>query len=498
MGLFTSSLRGLALGFAEGLRTNPTESKAGARPLRARTFAAAKTTNLTADWRTDNLPINKDLRVALKKLRERSRDMVKNSPFGARFINLIRTNVVGFRGVQMQSKPLEADGTLDKAASDMIEAAWKRWGRKGECEASRTQSWRQAQSLMALTLAIDGEYLGRFLDNFPNAAGFAIEHIDVDLLDMMKNQERTKTQNEIVMGIEYDAFGAAVKFHFRSNSGSYPMTWDYPASDIIHVFDPIFVRQGRGFPKMTAAMMSLRQLEAYEDAEIVAARVGASSMAVETIDPESDFEGDQDPETGDETAAMSPGEWRRLQKGRSVTPLNFNHPPVAFGEFIRRQLERMAAALGFSYASYSGDMSNTNYSSIRWGGLDEREYFKVLQEDMIEGFHSPIFTRWLKVQIFSGRLNLPAAKFEKFDTPVWMPRRWAWVDPKNEIEATVMALENRLTTPSKVAADQGMDFEELLEQYKLDAEIARKAGISLPFMDPKPKGQVNNVPPVSK
>jgi hypothetical protein len=53
-----------------------------------------------------------------------------------------------------------------------------------------------------------------------------------------------------------------------------------PADEITHVFAPEFAEQARGVPMMYAALLNLVHLGAFEEAAVIAARIGAAQMFV--------------------------------------------------------------------------------------------------------------------------------------------------------------------------------------------------------------------------
>jgi lambda family phage portal protein len=142
-------------------------------------------------------------------------------------------------------------------------------------------------------------------------------------------------------------------------------------------------------------------------------------------------------------------------------------------------LRSVAAGLGESYNSLAQDLESVNFSSIRAGALAERDDWMLLQNLMIERMTVPIFERWLTFQIATGKINLPLAKLEKFKAAQFIGRRWDWVDPKSDIEATRTALALRLTSWSKVVAERtGGKFKRLLKQIKQDKAAMNAEGLS--------------------
>ena len=78
---------------------------------------------------------------------------------------------------------------------------------------------------------------------------------------------------------------------------------------------------------------------------------------------------------------------------------------------------------------------------------------------------------------------LPSAKMDKFNSPGvahWMPRRWAWVDPLKDQQASVLAVENQFKSKRQVVAEMGSDYESVLREIKQDEELAADVGLEKP------------------
>jgi capsid protein len=90
-------------------------------------------------------------------------------------------------------------------------------------------------------------------------------------------------ENEVRLGIEVNKWGRPVAYWVNpghpSDFGGSLLREPIPADQIVHLFDPYRVNQTRGLTWFHAGMMSLKMLNGYMEAEIVAARVGAAKMA---------------------------------------------------------------------------------------------------------------------------------------------------------------------------------------------------------------------------
>ena len=110
----------------------------------------------------------------------------------------------------------------------------------------------------------------------------------------------------------------------------------------------------------------------------------------------------------------------------------------------------------------------------------EREFYKAIQRWFIDTTITPVFGGWLETNILNGTINLPAAKLDKFNAPDWKPRRWAWVDPLKDQQASILAVENQLKSKRQVVSEMGSDYESVLREIKQDEELAADVGLEKP------------------
>lgn len=462
--------------------------KRKAKKTQKRTYAGANTGRLFSDFNASNRSADEEIRYALETLRNRSRDLTRNNEYAKRFVTLTKVNVVGERGVSLQVKAKNLDNTYDAVGNSIIEDAWASWGKLGVCTVDGRLSWADAQRLFVECLVRDGEVLIRKV-KYPNEYGFALEFIEPELLDEKKN-EVAENGNRIKMGVELDNFNRPVAYHLRSShpndisgagSMSYYPTIRIPADKIIHAYLPERAQQTRGVPALSTAIFSLKMLAGYREAELVAARVGASKMGFFTSPDGDGFVGD-DEEDSVPIMEASPATFHQLPKGVDFKAFDPSNPNTAFAEFEKAILRGIASGLGISYTSLANDLEGVSYSSIRQGALEDRDNWKVLQDFVIQHFVEPIFRDWLRSAMENGSINLPATKFDKFANAAhFRARGFQWVDPQREISAAVIAMNNGIMSLQDVSNVYGRDIEETFDQIKLENELADARGIKLAF-----------------
>jgi lambda family phage portal protein len=223
-------------------------------------------------------------------------------------------------------------------------------------------------------------------------------------------------------------------------------------------------------------------LAGYEEAELVAARVSASKMGF-FVSPDGAGYSGVDVQDGAQVMEADPGTFEQLPSGMDVRMFDPNHPVSAFASFEKAILRGIASGLDISYNTLANDLEDVNFSSIRHGSLEDRDSWKLLQNWVIEHFCDKVFEQWLLMSMTKGTVNLPISEFERYNKPVWKARGWSWVDPLKENHANQIALNQKTKTRSQVAADQGMDVEELFQQIAFEEELAKEYGIDLERLD---------------
>jgi lambda family phage portal protein len=459
---------------------------AGNRTAR-RGFDAAKVDRLTGRWATTGTAIDEELRGQLDPLRARSRDLFKNNEYAAKFGRSVRNNVVGTEGFTLQARVMDQPKKPDALANAAIESAWWRWMRPGNCDITGKYSFNDLMRVLAISLARDGEILlRRFRGNGFGEFGYQLQILDMQRLDTTANRARTANANAIVMGVEIDAYQRPVAYHFRNRIAGMNEIERIPAAEIIHRFIAQEPEQTRGIPWMHAAMLRLNDLNGYREAAVIAARIGASQMGM-YVSPNGEPPNSDDTDAdGNFITEVAPGEFSVAPPGYDFKTFDPKYPHEQFDAFNKATLRGIASAIGVSYNDLASDLEGVSFSSIRTGTLAEREEWMVIQNWLIGVLLTPLFEEWLEIALMGGKITLPngtplpAAKLAMLREHVWQPRRWSWVDPKKDMETAVLGMQNLLTSPQKIAASQGVDIEDILDDISAFEQMVAAKGLTLP------------------
>ncbi len=467
------------------------DGKARAKtPPVVRGYDAAKESPFLQGWGGDAGVSPNMVRTELPVIRAKCRNLAYNEPLIQRALQLYRSNVIGPKGIVFSADvPAKDGGDIDLDASDRLERAWRTW--------AETPEWCDVEGRSTLTKLLqsacdsymrDGEALIALQANADNPFGFSIRLLRADCLATNLVRQSSPGRTSILNGVELDANGRPIAYHLYtkvSTSGVYHgQTTRIPASRIIHIFRSEYANATRGFPVFATVAGTLKMINAYREAEIVAARLaamrsgGTYELDSGAIDP-TQIAASDSTELFQQVGA---GEIRVVPYGYRFTPdTTPAHPNGAYNDFVKGLLEQIASGLNLSYNTLASDLEGVNFSSIRSGVLEDRESYKCLQEEFISAVLRPMFRRrgaWLDCWLLKGNSGFTAADAERLrNADTWLPRRWEWVDPEKDQNANRIAVEMGWKTSSDVAAEQGKDYYANISTLKQEREWKRLNGI---------------------
>ncbi len=487
-------------GFGKNKKSYPVQKRQSRlpmfRPAGTRFLDAAKVDALNAGWTTTCVSADTIIRQQVYRVRARSRYLCMNDPYFARAIKLHKENVIGASGIMLQMrivKGLLPDGSVeeDEGANLLIEDAWKRWCKKRYCTYDGMDSFLTVQNMAMQNIFIDGEIFIRKHRESNNPFGFSLELIEADHVPLDLNK-RLENGNHIRMGIEYNPRNQVVAYHVlelhpgdtvlgqRKNS----KTMRIPADRMVHLFLRERPSQRRGIPWGVSSMARAKMLDGYEQAELTAARAGASKMGFFKTKDGENYVGDDEviDNNGNKVAItdFDPGTFEQLPDGIEFQAFDPSYPSGGFEMFTKRILRGIFSGLGIGYNTAANDYEGVNYSSLRQSNLSERDYYKCTQTFMIEQLHDAIFNDWLLMSITAGAVKLPIERLVDYDAASWRARGWTWVDPLKEVKAHKESVDMGITSLTRICAEQGVEYEDVLRDKAREMRLREKYSITEP------------------
>jgi len=465
-----------------GLRTRLFRAM-GFEPVKPqrRAYQGARMNRLTADWVTSGTSADSEIKSSFKALRNRARQVCRDNDYAKQTLRAIQNNVIG-HGIRHQGQVrMVQGGRLDEVINGRIHEEWEKWGNKNRCDVSGILGFHDIERLLTRSMAESGEVFVRMIKRpfGDSRVPFALQVLEADYL-IDDDVPQAADGNTVRMGIEVDEYLRPQAYHFYANhpgdtyagnARSNGRRLRVPADEVIHLFLPERPGQTRGVTWFASALMRLHMLQGYEEAELVRARASSALMGF-IQSPEGELLGDEVYDN-ERVSEFTPGVFKYLQPGESVSVPDLNSPDGQLEPFTRSMLRAVAAGVGVSFESISKNFSESNYSSSRLSLLEERDTYRVLQRYMVENFHQQVFDKWLEMAVLSGVLGLPGYETnpDRYRASKWVPRSWEWVDPQREVAAYKTAVRCGFKTLGQVIAEQGGDLDAVL--------IARQAELAM-------------------
>jgi lambda family phage portal protein len=403
----------------------------------------------------------------------------RNNPWVASAVQGLVANAIG-AGVKPRSKH------PDPAVRARLHALWQRWTDLADAAGLTDFYGLQALELRATIEGGESFARLRFVDADTSLP------LAIDLLD--REQVPTDLHREISAGariragIEFDAAGRRVAYHcYRNRPGDAlaPMSMDMvrvAAADMLHLFQPLAAGQLRGITWLAPILLRLHELDQYEDAALVKAKVAALFTGF-IRDPDGSVAGlnNGTAVNGILNVGMEPGSLIPLPPGADI---QFSDPadPGDYGAFVKNHIRAIAAGLGVPYELVSGDLEGVTYSSIRAGLVEFRRRIEQLQYAVIVfQFCRPVWERFVRLAALSGAIK--ARGFDRDPAPwlavEWLPPKWDWVDPLKDARAEIEQIRTGLKSRSQSIAERGYDIEEV--DAAIAADRAREEHLGLSF-----------------
>lgn len=449
-----------------------------------------------------NQLINKDL----KKLVARSRELTINNPYARKAPYSITNSVIG---TGIIATPFIADTIKDgkiiesknkEKLQKVIAAAWKEWAESLECDYNGDFNFYGLQYLAMRTVVVSGEVLAirKKVNTDVNKYGFQILLLEGDYIDTLKDSDKDKDGGYTIKGIKYNSKNKRTGYYIydRHPSEGNAISKLIPIDDIIHVYDVERTGQNRGVPASSSTLLKQRDLDDYEDAELLGKKAAACMpIFVTNTDPEAQSN------TEDKVEAIEPGAINYLQPGETVS---FATPPAnnGFAEFTKTQHRAIAAGYLMTYEQLTGDLSNVNFSSGRMGWLEFQRQVDYWQYQMfIPRFCEKAFA-W-----FVEGLRIKHGIKEEVKASWTAPRR-EMIDPVKETNAIRSQMRSGLASWSEMVRQLGFNPEDVFNEMLADQKRFIDAGLmpdSNPYFELKAKldlvneaKQDNNTPTDTK
>lgn len=415
-------------------------------------------------------------------LRERAQYEADNNPYVWGLVDKLGNDLVG----RLPRPQLRIPG-VSREVTRAIERAFLAWGRR--------IGLGLKLRLLDNGAYIRGESFGVLVNN-PRLPADGVQ-LDVRLYetDQVSTPWFDWSDPLAFDGGLLDEHGNVTEWHFlKAHPGSnvwVPNYLDYDridAGNVIHWFKARRPGQVRGVPEILSSLTLYGYLRRYTLATLVAAETAANLAGVLETDAPADTGDGPTIESMDEVE-LARGSLVTMPAGWKANQFKPEQPVTQYGAFKTELLTEAGQPVGAPQNVSTGSSAAYNYSS---GRLDHGIYQRgmgVRRSDFRDRVLDPIFRAWLdEAALVPGLIpdGLPLRSEWSWD---WYFDGFASLDPQKDATANKTRLESGTTTLARICAEEGEDWEEMIEQQ--EREKAFRANLRRPAADqPTPAATV--------
>lgn len=435
-----------------------------------------------AAWRVTNESAEFTDRNARDTVRARARDLERNSDMANGLISAFVRNVVG-HGFTLQA------ATGDTALDDRIEALWREWTKRNNCDVTGQQSFDQMLRMAVRRKKVDGGIIFRKCYTSGGILPFKLQALEVDELAYTWTSAKHKNHT-VAGGIEYNQYNKPVGYwiqQYTIDGYDYPEPVYCPAKDIIFYYTKRRPSQVREFSDMAPSITRIRDANEFITAVAVKARIAAClSVFIKKAIPTAGI-GRSTAVSGSNVEysgkKLSPGMITEMNAGDEIQVVEPKGTGDDATSFLKTQQRLMSTGQGISYEAGSRDMSQVNYSSARQGSIEDDLTFAEEIELLTENFMTEVYETFLISAVLSGAIELDPVKFFN-DKNKYMHHKWVaspkrWIDPQKEANANKTALATGQKTFQQICAEGGRDWKEQIDDIAEAVQYAAEKGIDL-------------------
>lgn len=412
---------------------------------------------------------------------EQARDMDRND------------GLVGILADRRVDNIVQGGFTLDPKTGDkgVDNALWQWWedfsNDPDQCDIAGECTWKEIERQACRSESIDGDIVV-----------VGTEEGSFQMLESHLIRTQTKVDRTF-LGVTTDGHGKRTQYHIAEETGQFGQFENFRPIDIrdsdgvrqlFHVYNPKRVNVTRGVTQLAPVFALSGMLEDINFAKLVQQQVvscfaifrklAASQTGMPSVDGVYGEGSTQTTESGvRQLEGISPGMEIIGQPGEELTGFS---PSVPNGEYftqVKLILQIIGVNFGLPLCLVLMDGSETNFSGWR-GAVDEaRKGFVADQNNLVRRLNRPAYN-WKVRQMLQETKDAALKKAAKrlgdaFFRHNWNLPTWSYIEPVADAEGDATQLRNALTSPRRIHAARGKDWETIAEESVADNSFAIEA-----------------------
>ena len=437
-------------------------------------------------WLTSPESPDNDIIYDLDDLRGKSRNLYMNNELASAALKKMKTKIVGTGIVPKPAINYQMLGMSKEEAKrieKIIKTKFNAWATSQNADYNRIHDFYTMQALVQLSWIMNGDAF--IIPKRKKRAGVDIE-LCLQLIEADRVINPIGVNNDRIKGgVEFSENGDLLRYYISNKhpGDGYSTVIGYPAynklgrRNILHVFEAERIGQRRGIPLLAGIIAPVKQLGRYKLAELEAAVLNASmGFIVESKDPESfvsGFSEDGEKERTDKIE-LERGLGVIAKEGETIKEFTTTRPHKAYKDFVNAIYEEIGAQLEIPYEVLMNSFKSS-YSAAKASLEEAHHRFLVCRKLLEKTFCQPVYEEFILELIKNGDIDCPgffenSANRYAFTRCIWVGSNKASLDPLKEMKANEKSLQNYTTTRGIIAAEMGLDFDELIE-VRRDEEL---------------------------
>lgn len=446
-------------------------------------FDAAKRTLVNSRFDgTANVPFDVIASSERNIARERARWISANSSLMKNIDGTIVNNSIG-RGLVLNAISSNQDFNKE------IEELWEEFNIEaldyyGEMDGTNYQRTLLYQRM------VDGGLFVKVTRPTNHKFPFSLQMIEVD--NLSETYTYKVTNGFVADGLIFDRKGKVQGYRFRlyknpfwnNNYFSGKMMPKTVKNDGNIIFfrrkDGNRSSQRREFTEYAPIVNDMKHFMAFQSATTEAA--SARSKLVYAIEKEGGIGGMGTAADGRKVEYLQGIYTKYLDAGEKLHLVDPQVAGTKYDEFHRNTTRQLAIGREVSYELATRDASSANFSSIRASIIQDHKLFDFNQMQMVNQFLKPIYKKFVREMVFSGRVKtLKADDYvlseRDYQKAQWIAPARSWVDPYKDIKALELKYNLGVMTLGDIAKSEGKDIADIIAERVKEKEMMQKAGL---------------------
>lgn len=261
----------------------------------------------------------------------------------------------------------------------------------------------------------------------------------------------------------------------------------YPASRVFHLFNPDRAGQLRGTPDISRALSRIRNVEAYEKADLqrkeTAALLGVAVKLPSADDDVAETLGmNADAREGGQTYAMAPlepGVIFGTPPGADISVINPGDSGTGYKDAWQTRWFGVAAGLKVPYFLLTGDFDGIEERALRFAMMD---FFKTVRRDrdmLNHQLNRRVWRDFLLAAERAGWRPTAGRRMEDYLNVAWVGDPMPHIHPVQEVQANRDDIRSGGKTLGESLQERGKDLETFIIEKQAENAMLDAAGIIL-------------------